>query len=193
MILSDAVASDGQATGTTTKAPTSRGRLRTVPVVTVADVNPATLPEAARMLVNRLAWMPNTAQVHVITEAVGTDERDLDICHSTLSRWSSRSWHSGPNCLPHLIDRFTRTRDRQRDHLKAKIAKAPETSTPTKPTTVAPDAPDAPDPAKAVPALLYVPVERPAPPALTSEMALRLKALTARWTSSTASPTGDQR
>ena len=189
--LSDAVASNAfQATETTTKATTSRGKPRTVPIVTVATVDPATLSEAARMLVDRLAWMPTPAQVRVITEAVGTDERDLDIWHSTLTRWSSRSWHSGPNCLPHLIDRFTRTRDRQRDHLEAKLAKAPETTTPPNPTTVAPGGPV---PAKAVPAVLYVPVERPASPAPISEMALRMKSLTARWTSATASPSGDQR
>ena len=189
--LSDAVASNAfQATETTTKATTSRHKPRMVPVVTVANVDPATLPEASRMLVDRLAWFPTPAQVRVITEAVGSDERDLDIWHSTLTRWSSRSWHSGPNCLPHLIDRFTRTRDRQRDHLEAKLAKAPETTTPPNPTTVAPGGPV---PAKAVPAVLYVPVERPASPAPISEMALRMKSLTARWTSATASPSGDQR
>ena len=189
--LSDAVASNAfQATETTTKATTSRRKPRTIPIVTVATVDPATLPEAARMLVDRLAWMPTPAQVRIITEAVGTDERDLDIWHSSLTKWSSRSWHSGPNCLPHLIDRFTRTRDRQRDHLEAKLAKAPETSTPSKSTTVAPGGPV---PAKAVPAVLYAPVKRPASPAPISEMALRLKSLTARWTSATASPSGDQR
>lgn len=188
--LSDASASNAfQATETTTKATTSRGRPRADPVVTVANVDLATLPEAARMLMDRLAWLPTPAQVRVITEAVGTDERDLDIWHSTLTRWSSRSWHSGPNCLPHLIDRFTRTRDRQRDHLEAKLAKAPETSTPSKSTTVAPGGPV---PAKAVPAVTYVAVERPASPAPTSEMALRMKALTARWTSATASPRGTE-
>jgi len=189
--LSDASASNAsQATEMTTKATTSRRKPRMVPIVTVANVDPATLPEATRMLVDRLAWLPTPAQVRVITEAVGSDERDLDIWHSTLTRWSSRSWHSGPNCLPHLIDRFTRTRDRQRDHLEAKLAQATETSTPPQTSTVVPGGPV---PAKAVPEVLYAPVERPASPAPSSEMALRLKALTARWTSSTAAPTGGTR
>ena len=184
--LSDASASNAfQATETTTAPTTRRGKSRTVPVVTVADVDQATLPEAARMLMDRLAWIPTPAQVRVITDAVGSDERDLDIWHSTLTRWSSRSWHAGPNCLLHLIDRFNRTRDRQRDHLEAKLAKATETTTPPNPTTVAPGGPV---PAKAVPAVTYVAVELPASPAPTSEMALRMKALTARWTSSTALP-----
>ena len=74
--LSDASASNAfQATETTTRATTSRHKPRMVPIVTVANVEPATLPEAARMLMERLAWVPTPAQVRVITEAVGTDER----------------------------------------------------------------------------------------------------------------------
>ncbi len=64
--LSDAVASNAfQATETTTTVTTSTGKPRTVPVVTVANVDPATLPVAAWMLVERLAWMPTPAQVRV--------------------------------------------------------------------------------------------------------------------------------
>ena len=82
--LSDASASNAfQATGITTKATTSRGRPRTVPVVTVATVEQATLPEAARILVDRLAWLPTPAQVRVITEGI-TQQNAEGISPATL-------------------------------------------------------------------------------------------------------------
>jgi hypothetical protein len=137
---------------TTTKASaTRRSRsqaVTTVPPIPALSVDEvlASLPEAARLVADRLKFIPDPVAADAIAREVGEDQYDLDSWDATLGKWATATktgggaYHRGPNALPGLFERFRANRQTRRDKLDAIMRKATERSAGTGDAPPAPDA-----------------------------------------------------
>ena len=118
----------------------------TLPAASIDDILMA-LPEAARMVSDRLRFIPDAVAADAIATEVGDDPDDLDTWDATLGKWATATktgggaYHRGPNALPALFERFRANRKARRDRMDAALRKATECSPPASATSGTPRAP----------------------------------------------------